>query len=330
MLLKRLFSNNTPKVCWRDKKGNIVCPGDDCPAACDDKCPIWLNTMGLQLLQLNEFEKAIETFKKAIELADDFVDVQNNLGTAYGMSNQHKEAYEAFKKAYEMRPKYAKALNGLIVSEIHLGRLDDALKHCDELDAIPGGNSKAHRTKIAAQSKPEANTVSLHMEIVAKLLEVGRDSGHITSTGMPFIPELMAMSVETCLKLIQEIREYGKTHPNADILKLSFAWAAYAGMGAVYHWHTDWSELSQKGVFETLTEERGVFAMDEYVLDTIGIPHEDVSGEAVMHFVMELATKSIDSLQELVDKLTLDTIIEGAKAMFFYGMVFEMNRLGMH
>lgn len=123
-------------VVWRDKSGKVACPGDACPVDCDKSCPIWLNTMGFKMLQIGQMEGAIRAFNDALALAPDFVDVQNNIGTAYGMNNQHQEAYAAFKKALEMKPNYAKALSGLIVSSKNLGLFDEAIKYCDQLDAL--------------------------------------------------------------------------------------------------------------------------------------------------------------------------------------------------
>ena len=34
-------------------------------------------------------------------------------------------------------------------------------------------------------------------------------------------------------------------------------------------------------------------------------------------------------MEEKSDELSLTLLVEAAKAMFIYGMVFEMNRLGM-
>lgn len=333
--IERVFpkneENTLKKPFWRDDSGKVACPGDDCPLECDDSCPIWLNTKGLSMLQINQFDKAVAHFNAALALAPDFLDVQNNLGTAYGMNNQHQEAYEAFKKAHEMKKDYPKALNGLIVAEMNLGLFEDARRHCDELEAIPGCDASGLREKLESKEGKTAQNSSTYnyMDIAAELLAIGRKEGQVVSDGLPFIPEILNMCVETCLKLFEEIQEYGKTDPKANTLRLSLAWSAFAGMGAVYHWHTDWNTLSQNGLFETLTKERGVYEMDEYVLDIIGIQHDDFHGKMTSHFIMELANKCISILEEKFDAPSLDALVEAAKAMFMYGMVFEMNRLGM-
>ena len=144
--------NNAPPATdlepWRDIYGDIICPGDDCPWDCDDRCPVWLNTKGVNFIQMKECDIAIQRFKKAVSIAPDFAEAYNNLGTAYGMTNQHREAYNAFSEALKLQKEYPKALWDLIVSEKNLGMFEEALKHCDEYDAFPGCDSRLLREAI--------------------------------------------------------------------------------------------------------------------------------------------------------------------------------------
>ena len=317
-----------PKVPWRDKAGKISCPGDDCAAECDKTCPIWLNTMGLSMLKIKAFDKAIEAFSDSISLAPDFLDAQNNLGTAYGMNNQHQKAYEAFKKAHEMKKDYPKALHGLIVAETNLGMTQEALQHCNEYDELPGCDSSRLREALLQNPSVSQNSLKC-MDVIAELLKYGRDNGYVISDGLPYIPELFARCENVILHLMDEIIKYGEENPRANTMRLSLAWSAFAGLGSTYHWHTDWNTLSNNGIFETLTQERGVFEMDEYVLDTIGVPHDTNIGEAFGKHILSAADYCIGFLATKQQAPTFETILEAAKAMFMYGMAIEMNRLGM-
>lgn len=137
-------------VPWRDSTGTIACQGI-CPDECDKGCPIWLNNIGLAVLKLREYDKAIQTFSEALAIAPDFYDAQNNLGTAYGMKGQHPEAYQAFKKAHDMKRDRPKALHGLIVAETNLGMFEEAMCHCFEYDQLPGCNSENLRKALLAK-----------------------------------------------------------------------------------------------------------------------------------------------------------------------------------
>jgi len=41
-------TTNYEKVVWRNSKGEIRCRGKLCFQECDETCPIFLNTIGLQ------------------------------------------------------------------------------------------------------------------------------------------------------------------------------------------------------------------------------------------------------------------------------------------
>ena len=101
-------------------------------------------------------------------------------------------------------------------------------------------------------------------------------------------------------------------------------------MGAVYHWHIDWNGLSKKGIAETLLEPRGAYAMDEYVIDTIGIGFESEEGKKLSKDVSILSMWALmefsnDSSGEILMRIAL----EAMQSMYMFGMVYEMERLGM-
>lgn len=311
---------------WRNRHGKIVCPGDNCPQECDESCPIWLNTLGLMNLQTENYEQAIDKFKKSISIADDFIDAYNNLGVAYGMSDQHKSAYEAYKKAHDLDANYPKALYGLILSEINLKMFGEASKHCDEYDKLPECDSSELRKNLyMALQKPSDDYTCLTDD----LLDIGRLNGFISSESAPFIPEILTQCSEVYVKIFRAINEFAKTHTVSNVMSLTYMWSAFTGMGAVYHWHYDWGTLSREGIFETLTKERGIDEMDEYVLDIIGINHQSSEGKEIFCLIKELADYCLENIIKSNAETTPDRVLDGAKAMFTFGMVFEMNRLGM-
>ena len=327
-------------VPWRDKNGNIMCPGDACPKECDKSCPIWLNTMGLKMLQLGEYDSAIRSFGDALSLASDFVDVQNNIGTAYGLNDQHQDALNAFKKALEMRPNYPKALSGLVVASKNLGKFEDATKYCNQLEML-GYDVSDLREDIQEAMEVEGE-VSYddddsetdgdlsYVELTMELLSMGREEGLIISDAFAHIPEIMVRADETCGKIIAGISDYSEENPGevSNPLVLMFVWSALAGMGAVYHWHIDWTNLSSNGIYETLTSERGLFAMDEYVIDAIGIGFGTDEEKELTRFLWRLATHCLVRFKS-VSSPSEDSFLSCPKAMFLFGMSFEMNRLGM-
>ena len=175
----------------------------------------------------------------------------------------------------------------------------------------------------------EDDDIERAVAIVTDLLKIGREEGFITSEHLPYIPELIIHSTDIAMRLFEEISEYAKTDPKASVPKLTFSWCAYAGIGAVYHWHTDWNALSQHGIFETLIKERGVYEMDEYVHDCIGKTYSSPEGKQLNIHLTNMAECCIYRLASK-GNITFEKVFETAKAMYLYGMVLEMNELGMY
>lgn len=319
----KLFSR---KPVWRDRNGSIVCKGNACTKECDNRCPIWLNTVALQFLQKGDADRAIVLLTDAIEIAPDFPDLFNNLGSAYGMNNQHEAAHQAFVAAYRMKPKYMAALLGMIVSEKNLGMYTEAVQHCKEYEDWGGDGSELRKSIREAL---EADKVAEKENVLDKLLNMGRETGYITSLGTPVIPEILGWAEPVCQRLLVDISRFFAAHPNStgNPVSLTLLWSAFAGMGAVYHWHVDWERLSKVGIYETLTAEKGIFGMDEYVLEIVGIQAQGNEYGRLTRFLQSLVDCCIDDMKSRNKEQK--KFLEYAKAMYAWGMVFEMNRLGM-
>jgi hypothetical protein len=117
--------------------------------------------------------------------------------------------------------------------------------------------------------------------------------------------------------LIHEIEEYGKINTRINVSKSILAWCVYAGIGTVHHWKVDGDSFDKKCIFETLTEERGVFAMDEYVQDCIGHPHDSTEGKRLTAHIMSTAKYCIDNIL-YNDSTKSVQFFEVAPAMFTY------------
>lgn len=315
---------------WRDETGKISCKGDDCLIECDENCPIFLNTIGLSLLKEEQYENAIEAFKDALHIAPDFLDAQNNLGTTFGMCNQHQKAYDAFLAAHKMKENYPNALFGLIVAETNLGLIDDALQHCNEYDMLPGCDSIKLRQRLNQCNSITQNTSDPNfLDIVPGLIHLGNIEGFLTSQEIPFVPEIVSLSDKVCMKICKAMQDSEKGHADNRAYAFSLKWSAYAGIGAVYLWHTNWEDLKKKSLYEELVRERGIQEMDEYVHDLIGLPYESPEGELFTSHLTDATLLCMDIVNEMYGKLNLEIVKNATKAMFVYGMVYEMNRLGM-
>jgi len=94
---------------------------------------IW-NYLGVAYMSKGDFEKALEAYKMALSLDNEYSVVFNNLGTVYlslflktKNSQSYRESIQNFKKAIELDPDYATAYNGLGGAYLQVGNLDGAI-----------------------------------------------------------------------------------------------------------------------------------------------------------------------------------------------------------
>lgn len=114
-----------------------------------------------------------------------------------------------------------------------------------------------------------------------------------------------------------------------DTQQFGLHWA-HMQVWDVYHWNVDWNGLKSKGVAETLLEPRGSFAMDEYVLDSIGIPFDSSEGKVLSQDIYNLSMWTfIEFMKEAPREVAMPIAMEAIQAMYLFGMVYEMKRLGM-
>jgi len=73
-----------------------------------DYAPGWLN-LGAQYLRVKNFDKAVPTLERAVQLMGNRPEAQLNLGAAYRGAGKVLKADQAFKKALRLRPGYPAA-----------------------------------------------------------------------------------------------------------------------------------------------------------------------------------------------------------------------------
>ncbi len=317
------------KDVWRNKDGRIECPGDDCPKTCDETCPIWCQTLAIQKMQSGQHEAAIAFFKKALSIAPDFKDAWVNLASTYGMMNNDLEANKAFKAAYALDDHYRQAIHGLIISSKNLGQFEEALKYCDEY-AVKISRAEAEKLRrVVAEARDSGRIVRKEsaLDMALKIVNHARETGLLPQNDhLQHIPELLTEAKPVCRKVFQELIK----DEDGRRIWTWMCWGAYDGMGAVLHWHLDWDTLRTKGIAETLLEPRGVDEMDEDVIDSIGIGFETPEGQKLCKDVYDLSMWAcIQFVPNSSEDDAVQMMHETMQSMYIFGMVYEMERLGM-
>ena len=115
-------------------------------AQCQKTADDWLNKGNL-LLNLGEFNEAINAYNKAIELNQSNATAWKQKGNALLNLTKYQEALECNNKAIELDPKYASAWNNKGVALVYLGEYDDAIKAWDESIRLDSSNNDAWNNK---------------------------------------------------------------------------------------------------------------------------------------------------------------------------------------
>jgi len=85
------------------------------------------NDLGLAYSGKGEYDAAIESYRKGIEINANLGNLHTNLGDAYVLKKEFKEAAQAFNKAVELEPNNVIIISRLVLSYYNMGRYDDAL-----------------------------------------------------------------------------------------------------------------------------------------------------------------------------------------------------------
>lgn len=325
---------------WRDRSGNIRCLGDSCPQKdCDDSCPIWLSTMAASMLAIGEMNSALSSLEKASIIAPDFYDAWNNMGTIYGLQSNYKKAYDCYMKAHEVMPSKFQPVFGLALTSRDLKLYEECIRWCDEYDKLCSDNrcddirataNSALSRKAAPSESQSPHGVYSPAEICLWLLAEGKTAGYVEDEkAFPNIPEIMSQARHVVMQILDETR---KASPQS-FGWLSACWSVYAAMGAVRFWYDDWDRLKKTGIYESLTAPRGIEEMDEFVCDYIGWMFESEKSKEFASHIRRLGITAFVKISKQIDddfESKMNAYINMLMGFYYYGMIIEMNELGMH
>jgi len=103
-----------------------------------------LNNAGVMAFHNGQYEKALDLFKKALDLDPSMTEAYNNLGLTYTEMNEEEKATEAFRKAIALSPELAAAYNNLGYVFYRLGSYTEAIEMYNEAIGRSTDNSSAH------------------------------------------------------------------------------------------------------------------------------------------------------------------------------------------
>lgn len=145
------------------------------------------------------------------------------------------------------------------------------------------------------------------------LLEFGVNDGFLAQQKYTFIPEVMILAPKLCPQVYKKVIRL----VNDPLCCCGFC--AYVAIGTTYLWHTDFATFQKADIMSVLEEPRGFDYMDEYITDMTGFDHSKIEKHLQMASVV-----AIGNTEDV--KSNFDKCLE---TMFNYGMVLEMNKLGL-
>jgi Flp pilus assembly protein TadD len=95
---------------------------------------------GVTFYNQNDFSKAIQAYRKVIELDPTYVEAYNNLGIVYQAMGEVKSAFGAYQKSTEINPRYEKGYNNLGLLFLLEDRYEEALEVFQKALAINPNN----------------------------------------------------------------------------------------------------------------------------------------------------------------------------------------------
>ena len=145
------------------------------------------------------------------------------------------------------------------------------------------------------------------------LLELGVNDGFLTEPKFTFIPEVMILAPKLCQQVYKKMVRL-VNNPMAFC-----GFCAYVAIGATYLWQNDFDTFQKADIVSVLEKPRGFDYMDEYITDMTGFKHSKIEEHLKMAAVVTIGN-------------TEDAAVNFAQCletMFHYGMVLEMNKLGL-
>jgi tetratricopeptide (TPR) repeat protein len=99
---------------------------------------------GVTFYNQKDFSKAIQAYRKVIELDPTYVEAYNNLGIIYQMIGDVDRAFGAYQKSTEINPKYEKGYNNLGILLLLRGRYEEASEAFQKALAVNSNNIESH------------------------------------------------------------------------------------------------------------------------------------------------------------------------------------------
>ena len=136
--------------------------------------------LGNQYSDEDNFDEGITEYEKAISLASDFPEAENNLGFALYKKSRFFDAIVHYENAIRMKPDYATAFNNLGVAYYSIGDYDRAISSYTNAIELRPDYVKAHMNLAGCYFKQGKYEEALHKYQEAKEIDKAYVSERVT------------------------------------------------------------------------------------------------------------------------------------------------------
>jgi tetratricopeptide (TPR) repeat protein len=121
---------------------------------------------------LQEYERAIEDFGRAIELNPEDATAYHNRGSTYGDLQEYEQAIEDYDRAIELNPEYATAYNNRGLAYAHLQEYERAIEDYGRAIELDPEDARPYLSRGAAYAQLQDARAIEDLERAAELVEL--------------------------------------------------------------------------------------------------------------------------------------------------------------
>lgn len=340
------MDNTNNAIYYLNAAGEAECPGDACMRDCDEHCPIYCNTLGLEAIGKRDWKTAGDYFTKATRIYPRIKSVWNNQGIAQSQMGRFKNALYAYQTAYRLDNHYQNAIYGVALTLLELEQYDECQDWCDEyiqqfgwddsiiaiLDKLRDADASEAEEQPKQAESAETSVVPA-MQLLVALVDKGYSRGLLAERAAPNIPEIWVQADDVVNALYKGIAEpYDADDDVLSVYSVLLGFSIYAGIGAVALWNVDWDGLKTRGIYRSLAAGRGIDYMDEYVTSLLGVDYESDAGQRLMRNLQAMMPVVLEAAKYMLpdhEPQNTPQLHECMKALFLFGAVMETQNLGM-
>lgn len=129
------------------------------------------NTKGLELFRSGKFEAAVNAYKQAIKLKQDYSEAYYNLGDAYFQLSLYKQAIDAYKRAVRYQPEFAPTHNNMGTAYFKLGEHKKAIESYKEAIRLDPKTTVPYYNLAAAHLERGNQKAALEQHKILQILD---------------------------------------------------------------------------------------------------------------------------------------------------------------